>query len=120
MALFLHQGCCCKPTSCSWCRSEDGGEGVGESAAVGAEPAVDGSDGWAAANHRQIPLKKHDEGSRLGWNSIDVGYYRCCYCTDKSSTYCCIPTSPTHRLIKRGYTYNGTGSQTSSSSYTRR
>ena len=32
-----------------------------ESAAAEAEPAVDGSDGWAAANHRQVPLKKHDE-----------------------------------------------------------
>jgi len=30
-----------------------------ESAAAEAEPAVDGSDGWAAANHRQVPLKKH-------------------------------------------------------------
>ena len=33
-----------------------------ESAAAEAEPAVDGSDGWAAANHRQVPLKKHDGG----------------------------------------------------------
>jgi hypothetical protein len=80
-----------------------------------AAAAVDGSDGWAAANHRQVPLKKHDQG----WSNYGPGdrWYNCCCCTDKSSTYCCSPSSPTHDYIKDGYTYNGTGDQTKSSNY---
>ena len=75
--------------------------------AKAAAAAVDRYDGyWAAANHRQVPLEKHHM-------SYGSGFYRCCGCSDESSTYCCTPSSPTHYLIKGGYTYNGTGDQTS-------
>ena len=74
---------------------------------------------WAAANHRQVPLKKHSKG--YSGNGVRGYAYLCCECTDQSSTYggyCCSPSSPTHRYIKKGYTYNGSGSQTDSRSYT--
>ena len=87
-----------------------------ESAAAEAEPAVDGSDGWAAANHRQVPLKKHD-GEWVTYSYDYYSHYECCWCTDKGSAYCCTPTSPTQNYIKGGSSYNGSGDQTSESSY---
>ena len=81
-----------------------------------AEAAVDGSDGWAAANHRQVPLKKHD-GEWVTYSYDYYSHYECCWCTDKGSAYCCTPTSPTQNYIKGGSSYNGSGDQTSESSY---
>jgi hypothetical protein len=89
---------------------------VGSVAAVFNTPAIDGSDGWAAANHRQVPLKKHD-GEWVGFTYGYYGHYECCWCTDKRSAYCCTPTSPTQNYIKEHMIYNGSGDQTSESSY---
>ena len=60
--------------------------------------------------NRRKPLHMHS--GRWGYSR-----WRCCYCTDYSSTYCCSSTSSTHIFIKKGWAYEGHGDQTKVASY---
>ena len=85
----------------------------------GASASGFGTPAWAAANkERRLPPHKHDKKYFISFGiDVDTSHWFCCWCSDKTSTYCCAPTSSTHWNIKLGWTYNGHGSQTSVSSY---